>query len=101
MAGNEDDVGTFCYFLTKEAGRTFRLEGMIWLNDALKGTEKFYRGSTGNSLAEAIDTILNQHSAELVAQTASRDAVIEITARLVRGQVATAMGLQRRIATLR
>ena len=101
LAGDEDDVGTFCYFLTKEAGRNFRLEGVIWLNEALKATDKFYRGSTGNSLAEAIDTVLNEHSAELAAQPASRDAVIAIVARLVRGQVATAMGLQRRIAALR
>ncbi|HEV2817716.1 MAG TPA: hypothetical protein VGW40_10930 [Allosphingosinicella sp.] len=101
MAGDEDDVGTFCYFLTKEAGRPFRLEGVIWLNEALRATDKFYRGSTGNSLAEAIDTVLNEHPAELAAQPASRDAVIAIVARLVRGQVATAMGLQRRIAALR
>lgn len=101
LAGDEDDVATLCHFLTKEAGRPFRLEGVIWLNDALKGTEKFYRGSTGNGLAEAIDTLLNQHAAELVAQPATRNAVIEIVARLVRGQVATAMGLQRRIAALR
>jgi hypothetical protein len=101
LAGDEDDVATFCHFLTKEAGRPLRLEGVIWLSEALSATEKFYRGSTGNSLAEVIDTILNEHASELVAQPASREAVIAIVARLVRGQVAAAMGLQRRIAALR
>jgi hypothetical protein len=101
LVRDEDDVATFCHFLTKEAGRPLRMEGVIWLKAAFSATEKFYRGSTGNSLAEAIDTILNEHSAELVLQAASRDAVIAIVARLVRGQVATAMGLQRRIAALR
>jgi hypothetical protein len=100
LAG-EDDVATFCHFLTKEAGRPLRLEGVIWLNEAVKTTEKFYRGTTGNILAEAIDTILNEHSAELAVQPPSRDAIIELAAKLVRCQFATAMGLQRRIAVLR
>jgi hypothetical protein len=101
MPGSEDDVATFCHFLTTEAGRSLRLEGVIWLNEALSATEKFYRGSTGNNVAEAIDTILSNHAADLVEQRSSRDAAIAIVAKLVRGQVATAMGLQRRIAALR
>jgi hypothetical protein len=74
---------------------------MIWLEAALTKNDRFSRGSTGNNIAEAIDTVLTGHSPDLLAQPQARDAVIAIVARLVRAQVGTAMGLQRRIAALR
>ena len=101
MAGDEDDVAAFCHFLTTEPGRPLRLEGMIWLDAALAGIERFHQRGTGNSIAEALDVLLTQHAAELAGHPASRNAMIGITARLVRGQVGTAMGLQRRLAALR
>lgn len=101
MGRDEEDVATFSHFLTTEPGRPFRLEGVIWLNSATAQIDRFYRGSTGNSISEAMDVILSQHAAELIAQPASRDAMIAIVARLVRGQVGTAMGLQARIGALR
>lgn len=101
MPYDEDDIATFCHFLTKESGRSLRLEGMIWLDEALAKNGRFSRGSTGNNIAEAIDTVLTGHARDLLVQPQSRDAVIAIVARLVRAQVETAMGLQRRIAALR
>lgn len=101
MPYDEDDIATFCHFLTKESGRSLRLEGMIWLAEALAKNERFSRGSTGNNIAEAIDTVLTEHTPDLLVQPKLRDAVIAIVARLVRAQVGTAMGLQRRIAALR
>jgi len=101
MPSDEDDVATFCYFLTTEAGRALRLEGVVWIAAALATNESFRRGATGNNVAEAIDTILTHHAVELVAQPAARNAIIDVVARLVRAQVATAMGLQQRIAALR
>lgn len=101
MAGDENDVAVFGRFLTTEPGRPLRLEGVIWLNIALARTGHFYRGSTGSDVAEAMDVILSQHTAELIAQPASREAMIAVVARLVRDQVGTAMGLQARIGALR
>lgn len=101
MPYDEGEIGTFCHFLTKESGRSLRLEGMIWLDEALAKNEQFSRGSTGNNIAEAINTVLTDHAADLLVESQARDAVIAIVARLVRAQVGTAMGLQRRIATLR
>lgn len=101
MPYDEDDIATFRHFLTKESGRSLRLEGMIWLESALTKSERLSRGSTGNNIAEAIDTVLTGHAPDLLAQPQARDAVIAIVARLVREQVGTAMGLQRRIAALR
>lgn len=101
MPADDDDVATFCYFLTTAAGPALRLEGVVWIAAALAKTDTFRRAATGNNVAEAIDTILTHHAAELVAQPAARNAMIDVVARLVRAQVATAMGLQRRIAALR
>ncbi|MER8390259.1 hypothetical protein NKH14_33285 [Mesorhizobium sp. M1380] len=101
MPGAEDEMGSFCHFLTTEAGRSLRLEGVIWVRDALTTSEQFSRGSTGNNIAEAIDTLIAQHAVDLIANESSRAAVIDIVAKLVEAQVATAMGLQRRIAALK
>jgi hypothetical protein len=74
---------------------------VVWINSALTEMEHFYRGSTGNAIAEAMAVILSQHSAEVFVQPASREAIIAIVARLVRGQVPTAMGLPAKIGALR
>jgi hypothetical protein len=101
MSQDEDGIAAFGHFLSTEAGQCLRLDGVVWLNDALASTERFYRGNTANMLVEALDAILSHHGSELVTQSKSRDAMIGIAALLVRNQVATAMGLQARIAALR
>lgn len=101
LAGDEDNIAIFSHFLTSQPGQSLRLEGLIWLNSALVQTERLNRLSTGNSIAEAIDAILLQHTTDLISQPASRDAMIAIVARLVREQVGTAMDLQKRIGNLR
>ena len=100
MPKDEDDIGNFAHFLTTEAGRDLRLEGVVWLAQALAATERFGRNSMGN-IAEVVDVALTNHATEVLARTDVRNAMIEIVARLVRAQVGTAMGLQTRIAALR
>jgi hypothetical protein len=101
MRKNEDDIGNFAHFLTTEAGRNLRLEGVLWLAQALASTEHFDRTSTSNNIAELIDIVLDRHASEILARSDVRTAMIEIVAQLVRAQVDTAMGLQARIAALR
>ncbi len=101
MQDDEEAISALCYFLTTEAGRALRLEGIIWVGEALKKTESFYRDGTGNSIAEAMDAILTHHAGELIARHESRNAMIDVVAKLVGAQIPTAMGLQQRIAALR
>lgn len=101
MPQDDDDLATFCFFLTKDAGRSLRLDGIVWIAESLKNREELRRSETRNNVAEAVDTILTHHSAELLKRAEARVAVIEITAYLVGSEVATAMNLQRRIAALR
>ncbi|NMN77678.1 hypothetical protein AF70_00032420 [Pseudomonas sp. KD5] len=101
LSGDEDNIAIFSHFLTTQPGESLRLEGLIWLNSALLQTKRLNRISTGNSIAEAIDTILMQHPNDLISQPASREAMIAIVARLVREQIGAAMGLQKRIGNLR
>jgi hypothetical protein len=101
MPKDEDDIGNFAHFLTTEAGRDLRLEGVLWLAQALASTERFGRNAMGNNIVEVIDVVLTHHAPEVLARTDVRNAMIEIVARLVRAQVGTAMGLQARIAALR
>ncbi len=101
MARDEDELGTFCHFLTTEAGRHMRLEGACWVRDAMNMSDRFYRTGTANTVAEMVDCALAQNGDDLLRQQPVRDAVIDIVARLVVAQVPTAMGLQARLAALK
>jgi hypothetical protein len=101
MARDEDKVGTFCHFLTTEAGRHLRLEGVCWVYYAINAFDRFYRSSTANMVAELVDCLLAQNGDDLLRQQSMRDAAIGIVAKLVAAQVPTAMGLQARLAALK
>lgn len=101
MARDEDELGTFCHFLTTEAGRNLRLEGVCWVRDAINASDRFYRSGTANTVAELVDCLLAQNGDDLLRQQSVRDATIGIMARLVAAQVPTAMGLQARLAALK
>lgn len=101
MARDEDDLETFCHFLTTEAGRHMRLEGVRWVRDAMNASDRFYRTGTANAVAELVDCVLAQNGDDLLRQQLVRDAVIDIVARLVASEVPTVMGLQARLAALK
>jgi hypothetical protein len=101
MARDKDALETFCHFLTTEAGRFMRLEGVCWVRDAMNRSDRFYRTGTANTVAELVDCVLAQNGDDLLKQQKVRDAVIEIVSRLVAAQVPTAMGLQARLAALK
>lgn len=101
MARDEDDLATFCHFLTTEAGRHMRLEGICWVRDAMNTSDRFSRSGTANNVAEVVDSVLAQNGDDLLRQQPVRDAVIDIVAKLVAAQVPTAMGLQTRLASLK
>ncbi len=101
LARDEDDLGTFCHFLTTEAGRHMRLEGVCWVRDAMNTSDRFYRTGTANTVAELVDCVLAQNGDDLLRLQSVRDAVIDIVARLVVAEVPTAMGLQARLAALK
>lgn len=101
LARDEDELSTFCHFLTTEAGTQFRIEGICWIHKAMAESDRFYRAGTGNSVAEVVDCILTNHAESLMRQQTVRDAVIAIVAKLVAAQISTAMGLQTRLAALK
>ncbi len=101
LARDEDELSTFCHFLTTEAGTQFRVEGICWIQKAMAESDQFYRARTGNSVAEVVDCILTDHAESLMRQQTVRDAVIAIVAKLVAAQISTAMGLQTRLAALK
>lgn len=101
MVKDEDEIEKFAHFLSTDAGAALRMEGVCWLDAALADCQRLAHRTTGSTIAELVDVILGQNARQLVAAPNTRDAVIAITARLVREQVPTAMGLQGRIAKLR
>jgi hypothetical protein len=101
MAHDQSEMRTFAHFLTTGAGRALRMEGMLWLCEALTYWQGHFRDGTGNSIAEAVDAVLSEHAPEIAANPSVRDVMIEIVAKLVGAQVPAALGLQQPIATLR
>lgn len=101
LVRDEDNIVAFSHFLTTEPGRFLRMQGVVWLRQALPEAGGFYRSNTGDYIAEVLDTLLVHHSGEVVGSPECLDAMIAIASLLVRSQVATAMGLQGRIAALR
>ncbi|MEA3000854.1 MAG: hypothetical protein QOK17_2687 [Sphingomonadales bacterium] len=101
LSTDEDNIASFCNFLTSAAGRPFRLPGTVWIRDAIAAGDRFRRTSTGNTISEAMDVVLAHHAADLTGRPDVRAALIEIVAKLVAAQVPPALGLQRRISALR
>jgi hypothetical protein len=101
MGRDEDGLAAFARFLTSKAGRSLRQAGLPWLESSLNKMKTFRDHTTGDSLAEAMDVVLSEHHAMLMADPAARGAMISIVGRLVRDGVVAAMGLPARIASLR
>ena len=87
------------YFLTSAAGRALRLEGIHWLEKAIRGSGRL-RQETTTALTEFVDTVLNQHDTQLLAAADTRAALIRLIAQLVEAQAPLALALQERIRSL-
>lgn len=97
---DEESIVAFAYFLTTVPGRFLQLEGIVWIADALRDTDRFYRDA-GNKVAELLDAILTTQASALVSEHKARNAMIDLAALLVRLQISTGLGLQARIAAIK
>ena len=100
LRADEECVVAFAYFLTTKPGQFLQLDGIVWINEALRNTDRFYRDA-GNKVAELLDAILTAQGAALVSEHDARNAMIDLAALLVRLQISTGLGLQARIAAIK
>ena len=99
LSREEDNITGLCFFLASSTGRSLRLKGLGWLNQAVTA-EPWYRPAMGNALIEFLNVTLTQDAQELRSDTAARDAFLALIALLVSKQVPAALALQERARRL-
>jgi hypothetical protein len=103
LSGNEDNLAGLCSFLSSAVGRPLRRDGLRWIADAMKAKPEignWYRDRASNAFMEFLDVLVSEHAAELVADQASRQALLDLVAHAVSRQLTAAQALQERIRRL-
>jgi hypothetical protein len=93
LSREEDNVTGLCYFLASSTGRSLRMNGLGWLQQAV-AAEPWYRPAMGNALIEFLNVALTQDTQELRSETMARDALLALVALLVSKQAPAALALQ-------
>jgi hypothetical protein len=99
LAREENNVTGLCSFLTSATGRSLRMKGLEWLQQAVTA-QSWYRSAMGNALIAFLNVALAQDAEELRSETAARDAFLALVALLVSKQVPAALALQERAQRL-
>jgi len=99
LSQDEDNIASLAYFLSSNVGVPIRLDGLLWIKEALMPPHQTYwrRESTGSSLIQLLDIIVNQESQRISSNSALLDALLNVSAYLAARQVPLALALQERI----
>ena len=103
LPGDEDNLAAFCNLLSTKAGAPLRLDGLIWITDALRAGSDgrdWYRGRTSAAFVEFLTTVITENGANGVAAPATRQALIDLTGLAVSRQLSGALALQDRLKAL-
>jgi hypothetical protein len=103
LKGDEDNLAGFCNFLSTKAGAPLRLDGLLWIADALRDdTEgrRWYRDGTSSAFVGLLTTVVTENGPEAVATPKIRQALIDLTGLAVSRQLSAALALQDRLTTL-
>jgi hypothetical protein len=95
LARDEDNIVALCYFLASSTGRSLRIDGLGWLQQAVVA-DPWYRPEMGNALIEFLNVVLTQDAQAVRANIPARDAFLALVARLVEKQASAALALQER-----
>ncbi|WNH43974.1 hypothetical protein [Xanthomonas hawaiiensis] len=99
----EDNLAGLCRFLATVFGAPLRLDGLSWIQDALRTSNtqlNLHRGTSGDSLVDLIATVLQHDLTTLRTHTTARDALLDIAAALASTGHQGALVLQDRLRTL-
>jgi hypothetical protein len=103
LTGDEDNLAGFCAFLSTEAGKSLRMNGLLWIADAMKSNPdlgKRFRDQTSNAFMEFLNVLVSDHAAELSRDGKARQALLDLAAHAVSRQLTAALALQERIRRL-
>ena len=100
---DEDNLGGFCNFLSTPAGAPLRLEGVVWIANALRGdtgARRWFRDRTSAAFVELLSSVITEEGGAAVAAPTTTQALIDMTALAVSQQLPAALALQDRLKTL-
>lgn len=99
LSTEEDNIAAFCIFLSSKAGSVIRLDGIVWIKDALKleGRSHWRRDRAGDAMVELLDIAIKENAQEIAKSLTVREALLVLAADLVAKQVPAALALQERI----
>jgi hypothetical protein len=97
---DDSSIQGMSYFLASAAGRALQLQGIHWLEIAVRESGRVRR-ETASALTEFVDAVLNAHAVELCSDPNARAGLIRLVALLVEAQAPLALALQERIRSLR
>ena len=95
LSREEDNIVGLCFFLASSTGRSLRMKGLGWLQQAV-GEKSWYRHAMGNALVEFLNIMLTEDAQELRSDDVARDAFLALVTLLVLKQVPAALALQER-----
>jgi hypothetical protein len=104
LHSDEDNIAGLCGFLSSEAGRVLRIEGLEWLAGTIRAKPDvgaWYREGSSSAFMAFLDVVVSEHPEELVKNTSARQALVELVAHGVSRQLPTALALQERVRRLR
>jgi hypothetical protein len=104
LRSGEDNIAGLCGFLSSEAGRVLRIDGLEWLAAAIRvkpDARAWYREGTSSAFIAFLDVAVSEHSDELIKNASARQALVELVAHGVSRQLPTALALQERVRRLR
>jgi hypothetical protein len=104
LPSNQDNTAGFCSFLSSDAGRVLRMDGLQWIAAAMRAapeTGKLYRDSTSNAFMGLLEAAVLEDADELTKNSAARQALVDLTAHAVARQLPRALALQERVRRLR
>jgi hypothetical protein len=104
LPSDQDNMAGFCGFLSSDAGRVLRMEGLQWIVAVMRAdpeTGKWYRDSTSNAFMGLLEAAVLEDADELAKIPAARQALVELTAHAVARQLPRALPLQERVRRLR
>jgi hypothetical protein len=104
LPSDQDNMAGFCFFLSSEAGRVLRMDGLQWIAAVMRGdpeTGNWYRDSTSNAFMAVLGAAVLEDPDELAKHPAARQALVELTAHAVARQLPRALPLQERVRRLR
>lgn len=103
LAGREENVSAFCYFLSEAAGPPLRLNALPWIARALEDdgwTAKWRRDETGKGVLAYLGALIASDGSAIAANATQRNAAMTLAAHLVAQQVPGAMALHDRFSRI-